>query len=256
MDLHTLRKNYETACFDGDFDSLKKIIKNYKGNDLEPNLEYSEALSWAIRRKHFDIAEYLLSSDDVKQNYVIPLSILSNLRKCNKDVTEFILTNSAVKKKFNVFGHHEDYKYVLAAACEYEFTEEIEKLILSPESDKFVEPRIEALRTIASRREPNVKLFDKILNQVLNHPEYNEENIKEKLVEWLLTSFDNPENTPTGLTKYLIFDKKIELKHADRLFIKETFPTVDKLFLMRELEQDLVTESNQQSLPSKKPPKL
>jgi hypothetical protein len=32
MDLHTLRKNYETACFDGDFDSLKKNKKNNKGN--------------------------------------------------------------------------------------------------------------------------------------------------------------------------------------------------------------------------------
>lgn len=242
MNIQQLRKDFESACFDGDLDTVKELIKKYEIKDLEPNPEYSQALSWAMRRKHFEVAQYLLSIDD-EQNFIVPLSILSNLRKYNKEVTEFILTNSAVKKKFNVFGHHEDYKYVLTAACEYEFTEEVEKLTLSANSEKFLDARIEALSIIASRLEPNVKLFDKILTQVFNHPEYNEEKIQSKLVEWLFTSFENFGKDNTGLTYYLVFDRQIDLEPADRLFIKEKFPPGDKLFLMRELEQSLISES-------------
>jgi len=255
MNINQLRKDFETACFNGDFATVKKMVNKYNGRDLDPYPEYSEALSLAMRRKHFDIAEYLLSNEEVKENYLVPLSFIGNLKKFNKEVIEFVLRSDAVKLKFNVFGHEEDYENVLIAACEYWFTEEINYLISSPESEKFWERKMRALDKIATMSNPDLKQFDKIINQILEHPEFDKEIKQKKETEWLFSSLEYPINQ-TGLPQYLIFDRQIEIDNPDRTFIKERFPECDKLFKARDLKNDLSTELNTKNLIDKKANKV
>lgn len=236
MDLQKLRKEFEDACFNGDLISLKKIIKKYPGNDLELNPHNSEALSWAFRRKHFDIVEYLLTSPEMKQDLKIPSSIIDNLIKYNKSITEYICENEKIKFKVNFFKNNEQFGKILKGACEYGLEQSIEKLVTAKESKGFWKEKLIGLNILAKQEKSNVKIFNLIVEQILNNKKIDKNLVDENLKSCLFTGLDN---SNINLATYLVFDRNLQITENDKEILKSYYKEGNNLFLMREINKSL-----------------
>lgn len=232
------KKLYEDICYFGKIDDLKKIVKKYPMAELETNPDNSEALAWAFRRKHFDIVEYLLFSDEVKVNFQVPEMTINDLSKSSFIVTEYLCTNKKLKEKFNIFSEH-CYEKLLNNACVYSLKESIENLIEPEKSKNFWKEKIFALDNISKSKNPDMKIFDKIYLQVLNNENSDKKLLEKFLVNYLFTALGSDN---LNIVNYIILDKNLQIINHDREVIKKSFLECEKIIQARDLSQDLREE--------------
>ena len=240
MDIRQLKKDFEDACYEGRLDDLKKIVTSHPNEKLIDYTENCEALSWAFRRKHFDVVEYLLTSSDLKQDLEIPSYILDNLYKFNKSVTEYICENEQIKHKSHVFKNNDRYGKILRGACDHSLDASIGKLVTNQKSKGFWKEKISGLSILAGKENTDVKLFNLIIEQILTNKKYDHELLQSNLRGCLISSLDKGN---LELATYLIIDKKLQVFENDREIIRQYYKPGENLFLMREMNEVLTTNT-------------
>lgn len=236
MDIREIRKQFGNACFAGKLDDVKKIITSHSKEQLIEDTDNSEELSWAFRRKHFDIVEYLLTSPDVKQDVAIPSYILDNLPKFNKSVTEYLCESEKIKSKVHVFKNNNRYGKIFRGACEHSLDQVIERLVIDPKSKGFWKEKIGGLSILANKESTNVKLFGLIIEQILSNKKCDTELLQDNLRSCLTSCLDKGN---LELATYLIIDKNLQVSQNHREIIRQYFKPGENLFLMREMNESL-----------------
>lgn len=236
MNIREIRKQFDSACFAGKLDDVKKIITSHSKEELIEYPDNCEALSWAFRRKHFDVVEYLLTNPDVKQDVAIPSYILDNLPKFNKSVTEYLCENEKIKSKVHVFKNNDRYGKIFRGACEHSLDQVIERLAIDQKSKGFWKEKIGGLSILADKKNTNIRLFNLVIEQIVANKNYDHDLLQYNLRGCLTSCLDN-ENLE--LANYLIIDKNLQISENERDIIREYFKLGENLFLMREMNESL-----------------
>jgi hypothetical protein len=252
MNIIEAKKIYRDACYNGILKDIKVMIKTYGISELDHFPDDSESLSWAFRRKHFDIVDYLLFSNDTKQYFKVPYSLMYDLSRFNHEVIEYLCNNEKIQSILNIFDSSY-YLRILKSACEHGLVDTIEKLVLSEKSKEFWREKIIALNEIASSKNPNVKNFDTIYSQVLNDEKSDKKLFENNLLASLFSALGEDN---LDIASYLILDKNLQIQKQDREIIKKSFPNGEKLFLTRELNQTLTKDISSETNKIRKSNKL